>query len=63
MVIEVPVGPGDRMRLRMPSQAERETHHLSEGEPAIEIQRESGVIEIHGVGHTEVVFVEDTQRG
>ncbi len=63
MMIEVPVNPGDRMRLRMPSLAEREAHQLPEGEPAIEIQRKSGVIEIHGVGRAEVVFVEDAERG
>lgn len=63
MVIAVPVGPGDRMKLRMPSPEERQAHQLAEGEPAIEIQREDGAIEVHPIGMAEVMFVEDTARG
>jgi hypothetical protein len=57
MALAVPVGAGDRVTIRMPSETERQTYHLADDEPAIEIVRPDGTVEIHGAGPMEVVFV------
>jgi hypothetical protein len=57
MAVAIPVGAGDRVIIRMPSAVERRTYHLADDEPALEIVRSDGSVEIHGAGPTEVVFV------
>jgi Bacterial regulatory proteins, gntR family len=57
MALAVPVGAGDRVTIRMPSGTERQNYHLAAGEPAIEIRRPNGTVEVHGAGLIEVVFM------
>ncbi len=74
MAMAVPVGPGDRMTVRMPSRTERQDYQIAEGRPALEIRRENGTIELVDAGLAEIIFVaddhvasepveEDAQRG
>jgi hypothetical protein len=43
--------------VRMPSATEQRIYHLADDEPALEIVRSNGTVEVHGTGLTEVVFV------
>ena len=64
MALAVPVGAGDRVTVRVPSATERRIYRLADDEPALEIVRSNGTVEIHGAGLTEVVFVAcDTEPG
>jgi DNA-binding GntR family transcriptional regulator len=57
MALAVPIGAGDRVTIRMPTPSERQTNHLADDEPVLEIRRTDGTVEILDGAPTEVVFM------
>jgi hypothetical protein len=48
MTQPIPLGPGDELRVRMPSSDERLRYDLDESEPMLKIYRQDGTVETFG---------------